>query len=97
MEVGLSYNFEVRNHPIYHLINAKVQKEQGQVKEAIETLNTAMDLVSKSSKDSNKDFSTSDRLSLYLELSDCHRMEGNNQEAARVMQEAMTAYQGWVN
>ena len=24
LEVGLSYNFEVREHPIYHLINAKV-------------------------------------------------------------------------
>ena len=29
LEVGLSYNFEVREHPIYHLINAKVLKEQG--------------------------------------------------------------------
>ena len=38
LEVGLSYNFEVRNHPIYHLINAKVMKDKGDVKEAIKTL-----------------------------------------------------------
>lgn len=31
LEVGLSYNFEVRDHPIYHLINAKVMKEQGKM------------------------------------------------------------------
>ena len=29
LEVGLSYNFEVRDHPLFHLINAKVQKDQG--------------------------------------------------------------------
>ena len=27
LEVGLSYNFEVREHPIYHLINAKVSSD----------------------------------------------------------------------
>ena len=32
LEVGLSYNFEVRDHPIYHLINAKVMKSHEMVK-----------------------------------------------------------------
>ena len=40
------------------------------------------------------EFSRSDRVSLYLELSECYRMDGQNQEAARVMQEAMQMYQG---
>jgi tetratricopeptide repeat protein 21B len=44
LEVGLSYNFEVREHPIYHLINAKVQKEQGDVKTAIKNLGDSHDL-----------------------------------------------------
>ena len=38
LEVGLSYNFEVRDHPIYHLINAKVHKSNGNSEDAIKTL-----------------------------------------------------------
>ena len=34
--------FKVREHPLYHLINAKVNKDQGNVTEAIKTLQTAM-------------------------------------------------------
>ena len=36
--------FKVREHPLYHLINAKVNKDQGNVTEAIKTLQTAMTL-----------------------------------------------------
>ena len=35
---------QVREHPLYHLINAKVNKDQGNVEEAIKTLQTAMTL-----------------------------------------------------
>ena len=34
----------MREHPLYHLINAKVNKDQGNVTEAIKTLQTAMTL-----------------------------------------------------
>ena len=37
-------NFQVREHPLYHLINAKVNKDQGNVTEAIKTLQAAMTL-----------------------------------------------------
>ena len=47
LEVGLSYNFEVRDHPIYHLINAKVLKTQGKTADAIKTLQTALNLVNR--------------------------------------------------
>ena len=36
--------FQVREHPLYHLINAKVNKDQGNVTEAIKTLQAAMTL-----------------------------------------------------
>ncbi len=101
LEVGLSYNFEVRDHPIYHLINAKVQKEQGATQEAIATLQTAMNLLNKEknkkpggSASKRIEFSKNDRISLYLELADCYRLTGQNQEATRIMQEALGEYQG---
>lgn len=102
LEVGLSYNFEVRDHPIYHLINAKVLKEQGDLTAAIKTLQTAMQLIKKKKTTASKpnsvgssiEFSIMDKVSLYLELADCYRMNGQNQEASRVMQEAMSEHQG---
>ena len=53
LEVGLSYNFEVRDHPLYHLINAKVLKGQGDVEEAVDTLQVAMSLVGAHEDDSS--------------------------------------------
>ncbi len=94
LEVGLGYNFEVRDHPVYHLINAKVQKEQGDLDAAIKTLQTAMKLDNSKKSNGGVDFSRTDSVSLYLELADCYRLSGRQQEAAKVMQEAMTKFQG---
>jgi len=40
------------------------------------------------------EFSRADRVSLFLELADCYRMDGRNADAAKVMEEAMSKYQG---
>ena len=100
LEVGLSYNFEVRDHPIYHLINAKVLKTNGNLQDAIKTLQTALNLVNRKKQGSagrNKvDFSTTDKVSVYLELAEAFRQTGQNQEASRIMNEAMNEFQGTV-
>ncbi len=44
LEYGLSYNFQIKNHPSYHIIKAKIQKQQGQIQEALKTLQLAMQL-----------------------------------------------------
>ena len=44
LENGLSYNFEVKDSPIYHIIKAKTQKKQKQYDEALNTLTIAMNL-----------------------------------------------------
>ena len=100
LEVGLSYNFEVRDHPIYHLINAKVMKTNGNLQDAIKTLQVALNLVNRKKQGSagkNKvDFSTTDKVSVYLELAEAYRETGQNQEASRIMNEAMSEFQGTV-
>ena len=80
LEVGLSYNFEVRDHPIFHLINAKVQKDQGNTSEAEKTLKKALELALKDHESSRKGpkqtdskkiaFTTADLATIYLELAD---------------------------
>jgi len=44
LENGLSYNFEVKDSPIYYIIRAKIQKKQNNLNEAMETLSVAMNL-----------------------------------------------------
>lgn len=46
LDVGLSYNFKVRERPLYHLIKAKVQKNSGQIEASVGTLRNAIQLPS---------------------------------------------------
>ncbi|KAL3836422.1 hypothetical protein ACJMK2_021855 [Sinanodonta woodiana] len=102
LEVGLSHNFEVREHPIYNLIRARIQKKQGEIAEAIKTLQIAMGLPGvKSSggkggqarRQPKTEISVNDRVSVFLELAEAHRMLGEQPEAAKVMQDAINEFQ----
>jgi len=42
----LSYNFKVRQNPIYYLLRAKCEKADGHLEEALNTLNEIMNLPS---------------------------------------------------
>lgn len=99
LEVGLSYNFEVRNHPLYHLIKARVQKKMGHPEESVSTMQFAMNLpgVKKAvTKSQNKKvvITNSDRAMVYLELVDAHVEAGQLHEATKVMQDALEEFHG---
>ncbi|XP_067824088.1 tetratricopeptide repeat protein 21B-like [Heptranchias perlo] len=100
LEMGLSYNFQVRNHPIYHLIKARALKKMGNLTEAITTLKTAISLpgVRRGStgkgKGTSANISASDRVSVYLELADAQHSNGEQHEATKVMQDAIHEFAG---
>jgi len=99
LEVGLSYNFEVRNHPLYHLIKARVQKKMGHPDESVSTMRAAMNLpgVKKAvakSQGKKVAISLNDRATVYLELVDAHMEAGQLHEATKVMQDALDEFQG---
>jgi tetratricopeptide repeat protein 21B len=99
LEQGLSYNFEVRDHPIYLLIKARILKKQGNLDEAVKTLQAAMLLpgVKNFSSGAGKkkvDIGANDCVSLYIELADAHRMRNEQHEAAKVMQDAVNNFKG---
>ncbi|KAH9507420.1 Tetratricopeptide repeat protein 21B [Bulinus truncatus] len=103
LEVGLSYNFQVRDHPLYHLILARILKKQGNMADAIKTLQMAMTLpgVKKSGAraDSGKktrveQISVQDRVAVFLELAEAHRLLNEQHEAAKIMQDAINEFQG---
>lgn len=75
--------FQVREYPLYHLIKAQSQKKMGEIAEAIKTLHMAMSLpgmrrIGSSSKTKYRktEVDASHRLSVFLELAEVHRLNG---------------------
>ncbi|KAL5010855.1 hypothetical protein ScPMuIL_013160 [Solemya velum] len=103
LEVGLSHNFMVRDHPLYHLIKARIWKKQGNLPEAIKTLQMSMMLpgvktsgkrAGSGKKTTAQPISVNDRVSVFLELAEAHRLQGEQPEAAKVMQDAINEFEG---
>ena len=90
LEIGLSYNFELMESPIYHFVQAVVQKEKGQFEDSLKTLKHALHLYSKN----QSVLDSSDKISLYLELIEVHKKLGQNHEATKIMQDAIEEFQG---
>ncbi|XP_008061219.1 tetratricopeptide repeat protein 21B [Carlito syrichta] len=101
LELCLSYDFKVREYPLYHLIKAQSQKKMGEIAEAIKTLHMAMSIpgmkkigTSSKSKSGKTEIDTGHRLSLFLELVEVHRLNGEQHEAAKVLQDAIHEFSG---
>lgn len=101
LEVALSYNFEIREYVQFHLIKARIQKEQKQFEEALKTLQTGMIVAgikptsaSKMKPKPKKEISINDKVSLYLEIADTHRQLDQQHEAAKIMQDAINEFHG---
>ncbi|KAF3423393.1 hypothetical protein E2986_01725 [Frieseomelitta varia] len=92
LEVGLSYNFKIRDNPIYHLITGMVQKETNDIEGSIKSFQTAMSLAETQSRKSTLekclDVSTSDVATLYLELISAFGKVRQFNEAMNVIQDA---------
>uniref|UniRef100_A0A670YAJ8 Tetratricopeptide repeat protein 21B n=1 Tax=Pseudonaja textilis TaxID=8673 RepID=A0A670YAJ8_PSETE len=99
LELCLSYNFQIREHPVYHLVKAQAQIKMGEIAEAIKTLQMAMNLPgmrtsTPSSKSKTIEIDGRDRLSLYLELVEAHRLNGEQHEAIKILQDAINEFSG---
>uniref|UniRef100_A0A672KY66 Tetratricopeptide repeat protein 21B-like n=1 Tax=Sinocyclocheilus grahami TaxID=75366 RepID=A0A672KY66_SINGR len=101
LELCLSHNFEIREHPLYHLIKAQAQRKMGQLQEAIQTLQMAMSLcavkrVGSSTKRQSKrvELSSADCVSVFLELAEALWLNGEQHEAAKMMQDAINEFTG---
>jgi len=100
--VGLSYNFKVREHPLYHLILALVHKQQGNIKECIQKLQTAMTLNVLRPGSGGwvwtaaglPEMSMPDKASLYLKLVEAHKSADQSHEAAKITQDAIEVFHG---
>ncbi|XP_035995285.1 tetratricopeptide repeat protein 21B isoform X2 [Fundulus heteroclitus] len=101
LELCLGQNFEIQDHPLYHLIKAQAKKKTGELGEAIQTLQIAMTLpgvrragASSMSKHKKTELSSTDCVSLFLELAEALWLNGEQHEAAKVMQDAINEFSG---
>ncbi|XP_055270575.1 tetratricopeptide repeat protein 21A isoform X3 [Moschus berezovskii] len=98
LELGVSHNFKVRDHPLYHFIKAKALNKSGDYPEAIKALKMIIKLPTLRTEE-NKKFRgpcvrPSERVSILLELADALRMNGELHEATKVMQDAINEFSG---
>ncbi|XP_069503848.1 tetratricopeptide repeat protein 21A isoform X2 [Ambystoma mexicanum] len=98
LETGVSHNFKVRDYPLYHLIKARALKMNGDLPEAIKTLKIIMSLPEmrkgESKRGKGSSISISERVSIYLELVEVLRLNGEQHEATKVMQDAIHEFHG---
>ncbi|XP_012058578.1 PREDICTED: tetratricopeptide repeat protein 21B-like [Atta cephalotes] len=94
LEVGLSYNFKIRDEPIYHLIIGMVQREAGDLQNCIKSCQTAMSLAGLTGANRKSDMSTSDQATLYLELIAAYSKTRRFAEALALIDEAKTNLAG---
>lgn len=78
-----SYHFQIREHPLYHLIKAQAKKKMGELTETIQTLQMAMSLPgvrrggsSSKSKIKKIELSPADCVSVFLELAEALWLNG---------------------
>ncbi|KAK2854581.1 hypothetical protein Q7C36_006450 [Tachysurus vachellii] len=91
LESGVSHNFELRERPQYNLLKARALKRSGQLSEAIQCLHMVISMpgVKKIIKGQENMISRSEHVSLFLELADALRLNGEQHEATKVIQDAM--------
>ncbi|CAF4859670.1 unnamed protein product [Rotaria sp. Silwood1] len=110
LENGLSYNFDLKTHPMYHLIRARILKKEQKYEEACKLLQAALNLpgVKKQQQTetiktprtkteqmiSSVPISIQDRVSVYLELAEIQLLLNRVHEASILLQEASTEFQG---
>lgn len=96
LETCLSHNFEIRDNPMYHLLNGIIKKNQSQFEDAKKCFQTAMNICGlksqntsqsplKSMTNDNNLLSLADRVTLYLQMIDVYLLTNQQTEAVKLM------------
>lgn len=98
LEVGLSYNFKVRDDPMYHMIIGLVEKDNGDLNSCIHSLRVAMSYAGLMPGEGvwTTSISTADKATLFLELISAYSKIKKYTEALSLMEEAKMELAGTV-
>lgn len=105
LEICLGHSFQVRENPMYHLLNGIVQRNVQQNEEALKSFDYAMRLIDMGEikklsisegggRMNGHTVGLSDLVTLYLEMAKTHTALNQQPEAAKLMEEAMKKVSG---
>ncbi|XP_063003515.1 tetratricopeptide repeat protein 21A [Elgaria multicarinata webbii] len=97
LEIGVSYNFQLRDSPLYHFIKARALNKAGEYPEAIKVLKMLINLPQMKGeikKGLGPHITTSEQVSIYLELAEALRLNGELHEATKIMQDTINEFSG---
>ncbi|KAM4605930.1 tetratricopeptide repeat protein 21B-like [Polymixia lowei] len=96
LETAVSHKFQVRELPCYHLIKSRALRATKDLAGAIQCLKMVMSLPGVRGTSKNKDahISNHERVSVFLELAEALRLNGEQHEATLVMQDAIKKFRG---
>ena len=108
LSTALSLNFAIRSTASYHIVKARIQAKSNQMTECRKTLEAAINLpgvrqitsrqgsagTGGGGKETSALVSDSDRLSIFLDLSEALRADNKVHEAAKIMQDAINEFRG---
>lgn len=95
LEACLSYNFKVRDNPLYHLLHGVIFKHQRKFKEGLSCFVSSLNLLGPKhgnatlrtkGNSAESDLSLPDKATLYLELVNVYTELGQHAEATKIMQ-----------
>lgn len=102
LEICLGHNFEVRDNPMYHLLNGIIKKSQHHFEEALKFFQTAMNIcniakgslspIKTKSKDSLITLTLADRVTLFLQMIDVYLLTNQQTEAVKLMDHAFEEF-----
>ncbi|XP_071778511.2 tetratricopeptide repeat protein 21B-like [Centroberyx gerrardi] len=96
LETAVSHDFKVREFPRYHLIKSRALRATKDLEAAIQCLKMGMSLpgVRREAKNKDTNISNHERVSVFLDLAEALRLNGEQHEATMVMQEAIENFRG---
>ncbi|KAG1934258.1 tetratricopeptide repeat protein 21B [Pimephales promelas] len=90
LEAGVSVNFQVQDRFQFNLLKSRALLRSGDLKNAIQCLNITMNMTGVR----RPSVTSSERVSVYLELTEALRLNGQQHEATKVLQDAILLFKG---
>uniref|UniRef100_A0A8C2PLS8 Tetratricopeptide repeat domain 21A n=1 Tax=Cyprinus carpio TaxID=7962 RepID=A0A8C2PLS8_CYPCA len=96
LEAAVSVSFQVRDRFQFNLLKSRALLRSGDLKNAIQCLKITVNMPGalRPSEGPQLFISDSERVSVYLELTEALRLNGEQHEAARVLQDAILRFKG---
>lgn len=101
LEICLSHDFDVRDNPMYHLLNGVIKKSQQQYDESLKCFQSAMNICGRNekwspskskSKEKANALMLADKVTLYLQMIDIYMLTNQSMDAVKLIESALEEF-----